>query len=200
MPNENHSFTIIPHTEYQRMPWKNGLGETLEIAIKQQNGEVLYRVSQASVVEDGLFSDFSGLHRTLVLLKGNGMLLKHQSQSGVYQNKLTELLSIALFSGGDITHATLCNGAVDDLNVMVRNGKASSHIEAMLASDVTNFECSPDSLFSGFYANSACELLLESGSNYLNISVKSQDTVLIHHMSKVTVRSGSGVAINIISS
>lgn len=200
MPNDNHSFTIIPHTAYRRMPWKNGLGETLEIDIKQQNGEVLYRVSQASVVEDGLFSDFSGLHRTLVLLNGNGMLLKHQSQSGVYQNKLTELLSVALFSGGDITHATLCNGAVDDLNVMVRNGKALSHIEAVFAQGVANFACRADLLFSGFYANSDCELVLESESNYLNFNVKNQDTVLIHQMSKVTVRSGSGVAINIFSS
>lgn len=107
---------------------------------------------------------------------------------------------MALFSGGDITHATLCNGTVDDLNIMVKTGKASSHIDAILASDEANFCRSPYSLFSGFYANSDCELILESGKNHLNISVKSQDTLLIHHMSRMTVQSGSGVAINIFSS
>ncbi len=199
MSEHSELFTILPQSEYLRMPWKNGLGETLEIAVSRENDQVLYRVSQAAVVEDGVFSDFSGLNRTLVLLKGQGMLLTHRNGPNECQHDLIQPLSIAHFAGGDLTYAELANGPIEDLNIMVREGKATSRVEALSCSESFFAENPGNKLFSGFYANSDCELLLESEIEKMRVSVSSQDTVLIHQPVKVTVNDGSGVAINIFS-
>lgn len=199
MPNHSELFTIIPQAEYLRMPWKNGLGETLEIAVKREDDEILYRISQAAVVEDGVFSDFSGLHRTLVLLKGQGMLLTHQSADKQYQHDLKQPLSIADFAGGDVTHAKLADGPIEDLNIMVREGRAVSNVAAVFASASFSVESHPNKLFIGFYANSDCELSIKSEAESVSISVKSQDTILIHYSAKVLVNKGTGVVINIFS-
>lgn len=195
MPNHTRLFTVIPQSDYLRMPWKNGLGETLEIAVSRKNDEVLYRVSQAAVVEDGAFSDFSGLHRTLVLLKGNGMLLSHKNAQKEYQHNLEQVLSVAHFAGGDSTYAALSNGAIEDLNIMVREDKASSEVQVVFspASRVITFDSS--TLFTGFYANSDCELLVQSQAIQQSIAIPNQATVLLHQNSQITLQKGCGVFI-----
>lgn len=197
MFNHSNLFSVVPQSDYLRMPWKNGLGETLEIAVSRENDEVLYRVSQAAVIEDGAFSDFSGLHRTLVLLKGNGTLLSHKNAQKEYQHNLEQVLSVAHFAGGDSTYATLSNGAIEDLNIMVREGKASSEVEAVFSP--ASFDVSRDShtLFTGFYANSDCVLALDFASASHTVKLKSQSMLLLSHTAKVTLEKGSGVAISI---
>ncbi len=197
MHNQNELYTIIPQSDYLRMPWKNGLGETLEIAVHRENDEVQYRVSQAAVVEDGVFSDFSGLHRTLVLLQGQGMLLTHQSDEKTYSHDLKQPLAIANFAGGDVTHATLADGKIEDLNIMVREGKVTSNVEALFAPASFVVDHSDQTLFSAFYANSDCILALESQSGSLEVRVNSQDTVHFHHSVKANLLEGMGVSINI---
>lgn len=199
MPNHSNLFSVIPQSDYLRMPWKNGLGETLEIAVSRENDEVLYRISQAAVVEDGAFSDFSGLHRTLVLLKGNGMLLSHKNAQKEYQHNLEQVLSVAHFAGGDSTYATLSNGAIEDLNIMVREGKAGTDVQAIFSP--ASFDVSRDShsLFTGFYANSDCVLALDFASEPHTVKLQSQSMLLFRHTAKVTLESGSGVAISIYS-
>jgi len=199
MSNHSNLFSVVPQSDYLRMPWKNGLGETLEIAVSRENDEVLYRVSQAAVVEDGAFSDFSGLHRTLVLLKGNGMLLSHKNVQKEYQHNLEQVLSVAHFAGGDSTYATLSNGAIEDLNIMVREGKAGSDVQAVFSP--ASFDVSRDShsLFTGFYANSDCVLTLDFASELHTIKLQSQSMLMFSHTAKVTLESGSGVAISIYS-
>jgi hypothetical protein len=197
MFNHSNLFSVVPQSDYLRMPWKNGLGETLEIAVSRENDDVLYRVSQAAVVEDGAFSDFSGLHRTLVLLKGNGMLLSHKNAQKEYQHNLEQVLSVAHFAGGDSTYATLSNGAIEDLNIMVREGKAASDVQAIFSP--ASFDVSRDShtLFTGFYANSDCVLALDFASEPNSVKLKSQSILLFSHTAKVTLENGSGVAISI---
>ena len=60
------------------MPWKNGQGETVEIA-RSPDGEGLddfdWRVSVAPVVADGAFSMFPGIERTIAVIEGSGMAL-----------------------------------------------------------------------------------------------------------------------------
>lgn len=199
MSNHSNLFSVVPQSDYLRMPWKNGLGETLEIAVRRENDEVLYRVSQAAVVEDGAFSDFSGMHRTLVLLKGNGMLLSHKNAQKEYQHNLEQVLSVAYFAGGDSTYATLSNGAIEDLNIMVREGKAGSDVQAIFSP--ASFDVSRDShtLFTGFYANSDCVLALDFASGRHTIKLQNQSILLLNHIAKVTLENGSGVAISIYS-
>ncbi|MEX3071429.1 HutD family protein [Vibrio alginolyticus] len=198
MLNHSDLYSIIPQSDYLRMPWKNGLGETLEIAVHRENDEVQYRVSQAAVVENGVFSDFSGLHRTLVLLQGQGMLLTHQNGDKTYSHDLKQPLAIANFAGGDVTHASLSNGKIEDLNIMVREGKVTSTVEAVFSPDSFMVESTDDTRFSAFYANSDCLLALESQSESLEVHVKSQDTLRFHQSLKATLVEGMGVSISIV--
>ncbi|CAE6948427.1 HutD family protein [Vibrio sp. B1FLJ16] len=197
MLNHTDLYSIIPQSDYLRMPWKNGLGETLEIAVHREKDEVQYRVSQAAVVEDGVFSDFSGLHRTLVLLQGNGMLLTHQNGAKTYSHDLQQPLAIANFAGGDVTHASLSNGKIEDLNIMVREGKVTSTVEAVFSPASFSVEHLDKTLFSAFYANSDCILALESQSESLEVRVRSQDTLRFHESLKATLLEGMGVSISI---
>jgi len=60
-------ITIISPQQFKKTPWKNGKGETTELAISE--GGTLenfdWRLSIASVTEDGAFSYFTGYCRNL---------------------------------------------------------------------------------------------------------------------------------------
>jgi len=59
---------ILRSADHKRMPWKNGGGETVEIAISPQGAGLAdfdWRVSMATVASDGPFSVFPGIDRTL---------------------------------------------------------------------------------------------------------------------------------------
>ena len=61
-------YKIINPNTYSAMPWRNGLGVTVELLrqdIKNDTG-FGWRLSMADVTEDGEFSNFSGYDRTLV--------------------------------------------------------------------------------------------------------------------------------------
>lgn len=99
------------------MPWKNGLGHTLELLkqdLPDQNGYA-WRISMADVSEDGAFSDFSGYDRTLLLLEGSGITLDISPDQRIVMD--TPLQS-AQFDGGADVLARLHNGPVRDFNVM----------------------------------------------------------------------------------
>ena len=61
--------------DYTRQPWKNGKGETIELARLDRDGALLWRLSMATVAEDGPFSVFPGIERNLTVLTGPGFRL-----------------------------------------------------------------------------------------------------------------------------
>lgn len=193
-------LTIIEQTQYQRMPWKNGLGETLEIQRHEDESGLRFRISQASVVEDGVFSDFSGLHRTLVLLSGEGMTLEHKSETGCQINKLDSPLDIARFSGEDTTYATLKNGKIEDLNIMVRGDDTQARVQActapcslLLSNSDTSISTS-DTLFSGFYAAEDTVMDIESANPLL---IKAHSMVIFSEETNATLAQGNGILIKV---
>jgi len=113
---------IIPPEQFNKTPWKNGKGETTELAIS--DGGTLenfdWRISMAKVVEDGAFSYFTGYLRNLILIDGNGMDLQHD-QSRI--DRLERRLSFATFDGGCDTVSTLLAGPIIDINVITRADK-----------------------------------------------------------------------------
>ena len=65
----------LPQTAWRRMPWKNGAGETREIAVFPESASIdtfEWRVSTATVAQSGPFSLFPGVDRTLCVLSGAG--------------------------------------------------------------------------------------------------------------------------------
>ena len=69
---------ILRAENYRRMRWKNGGGETAEIAVSPDSAgldDFDWRVSMATVEAGGPFSMFAGVDRTLSILEGEGILL-----------------------------------------------------------------------------------------------------------------------------
>jgi len=120
-------ITVIPATQFKTIPWKNGLGHTTELAIN--NGGSLdnfdWRLSIASVVSNGEFSNFSGYQRNLVLIEGSGLTLDHQN--GVI-DELTNLLDIARFDGGCQTVGSLSSGAIKDFNIITNKETVTADV------------------------------------------------------------------------
>jgi uncharacterized protein len=63
--------------DYRIQTWKNGRGTTTELVhlVDPVTGATLFRLSRASVIEDGPFSLFPGIERNLTVLTGAGFRL-----------------------------------------------------------------------------------------------------------------------------
>ncbi len=114
---------IISPGQFKSSLWKNGKGTTTELAISANSTitNFQWRLSIANVVEDGLFSDFRGYCRNLILISGQGLRLEHQNSqqaSDTSVDQLDSLLKFATFDGANITQGTLIAGAITDFNLM----------------------------------------------------------------------------------
>jgi environmental stress-induced protein Ves len=118
---------IIEPIQFKTVSWKNGLGETIEMAINP--GATLdnfdWRLSMAKVVEDGVFSNFSGYTRNLILIEGDGIDLTHDENK---TDKLNHLLDYATFDGSSKTMSTLHSSAITDFNVITRTSNVHAKI------------------------------------------------------------------------
>lgn len=111
---------ILRAADHKRMPWKNGGGETVEIAVSPEEASLAgfdWRVSMATVAADGPFSIFPGIDRTLAILDGNGMVLDIE---GMAPALLTVASDPLAFPADIPVTAKLQDGAITDLNVMTR--------------------------------------------------------------------------------
>lgn len=121
-------ITIISPESFKKIPWKNGLGFTTELAINDganlENFD--WRLSIASVTSNGEFSNFSGYDRNLVLIEGHSISLLHDQIS---TDNLIQLLDIAKFDGGCKTFGTLHQGAINDFNVITKQSTTTVHVE-----------------------------------------------------------------------
>jgi hypothetical protein len=102
------------------MPWKNGGGTTLELAVDPPGATLEsgfhWRVSSAEVGTSGPFSPFPGLTRWLLLLEGAGFSLDFEARGRV---DLSQPLVPLAFSGDWPATATLLEGPCTDFNLMV---------------------------------------------------------------------------------
>jgi environmental stress-induced protein Ves len=120
--------TIHGPDTFLAMPWRNGLGTTIEL-LKQglPDGDgFAWRLSMADVTTDGEFSNFGGYDRTLLLLDGNGLTL---DCAGV-RHRLVKPLQAARFRGEDSTYATLSGGPVKDFNIMTRRQHCAARVSS----------------------------------------------------------------------
>lgn len=125
---------ILRASDYRVMPWKNGGGETTEIAVSPDGAGLAdfdWRVSMAKVAGDGPFSVFPGIDRTLAILEGAGIVLDVE---GAEPKPLTLETAPHAFPADAPTSATLINGAVLDFNVMSRRERID-HVVQRLANE-----------------------------------------------------------------
>lgn len=123
MADHQPFLTWLPRTSQRTVPWRNGLGVTREVAIEPPDGSVdrgfLWRVSCAGVAADGPFSAFPGVDRSLWLVRGAGVDLDVEGR----RVRLDRPWQRVDFAGESAVRARLVDGAIDDLNVMVRRAE-----------------------------------------------------------------------------
>ena len=110
------------------MKWKNGGGETTEIALFPENAGLTdfdWRISMARVESAGPFSLFPGVDRTLSILDGKGIKLDIEGRLPVM---LIEGSEPYRFAADVAAHAGLVGGPVTDLNVMTRRGRHAHRV------------------------------------------------------------------------
>ena len=103
----------LTQADYKTMPWANGKGTTVEMLKLEQNGHLLWRLSRASVVENGDFSLFPGIERNLTVISGPGFDLLGE---GLYLNA-KPLIPVG-FAGDTPIRAEAVAAPSDDFNVM----------------------------------------------------------------------------------
>jgi uncharacterized protein len=121
-------ISVFSPENFKTIPWKNGKGETIELAINDGGtlDDFIWRLSMTNVVEDGVFSDFSGYQRHLILIEGNGISLQHDHNQ---IDKLTRILEVANFDGACGTVGRLHAGAITDFNIITHQEKCSVNVE-----------------------------------------------------------------------
>lgn len=111
---------LIPFAGLSPVPWKNGGGSTIEIAIGPQDAgfdNFDWRVSLATISEDGAFSQFPGVDRTLALVDGHGMTLQIDGEPAL----ISDAEPVIAFDGSSEVQAKLNRGPTLDFNVMSRS-------------------------------------------------------------------------------
>ncbi|MBB2201819.1 HutD/Ves family protein [Gluconacetobacter tumulisoli] len=122
---------IYRSSDYRRMKWKNGGGETAEIAVFPAHAtmdDFAWRISMATVSSNGPFSIFADCDRTLSILSGEGMTLACADRAATY---LTTDSAPYAFPADAATTATLADDRVTDLNVMTRRTVMSHSVTRM---------------------------------------------------------------------
>ena len=121
---------LLQPADYVRMPWKNGGGQTTEIALHPPDAgcdTFDWRVSVADVAADGPFSRFPGVDRTIVIIAGAGMRLDGDGHAA----ELRTPFEPYAFSGDDGVTFTLVAGPVRDFNLMLRRGRAHGRVSVV---------------------------------------------------------------------
>lgn len=128
------------------MPWKNGGGETREIAVSPAGATLDtldWRASLATVAEDGPFSVFKGVERTLCVIRGAGIRLQAGDRAPADLHVSSEPYS---FDGEAVTSARLINGPIEDLNVMSRRGRFRHRVRRFALKDEMMIETQAQTL------------------------------------------------------
>ncbi|THD81351.1 HutD family protein [Aliigemmobacter aestuarii] len=120
---------LVRNTDLRPGPWKNGGGETREIAALPPGAGMDgfdWRLSMATVAADGPFSVFPGIDRVLFLLSGDGMVLDiggaaHHLHTGDRIDFAAETPVTGRLSGGPVR----------DLNIMVRRDRLSVRVDRL---------------------------------------------------------------------
>lgn len=145
---------LIGSDQYIRMPWKNGMGVTWELARKDlaDASGFLWRISIASVTADGPFSLYPGYGRIISTLEGEGMVLTADGRP----SREIRRFDLFAFSGSDRMHCALINGPIRDFNVIHRPDLCRVRARWLRADPLARVMSSASTIF--FYAADAVSL------------------------------------------
>lgn len=121
----------FPAAGFRTTPWKNGGGETTEIAAFPEGATFdafHWRVSMAKVAASGPFSVFPGIDRTLCVLAGEAITLAFEGRASVPLDRASAPYS---FPADLAVSGEVAGAGITDLNVMSRRGVARHHVSLM---------------------------------------------------------------------
>ncbi|RID90785.1 HutD family protein [Gemmobacter lutimaris] len=118
----------LGRADYTEMPWANGKGRTVELWREDGPQGLRFRLSMASVVEDGDFSLFPGIDRVLTVLSGPGFGLV-----GDGIDLRCDLLVPAAFPGDVALRAVDVTAPVEDFNVMTARDLPAPEVRVVQA-------------------------------------------------------------------
>jgi uncharacterized protein len=113
--------------DYRRVPWANGRGTTLEMLRIEGPEGLLLRLSMAQVVEDGPFSIFPGIRRSLTVIGGPGFRLE-----GDIRVDCLPLRPVAFPGDATVRAAGTEAGVSEDFNVMTSSGLPPPLVEVLV--------------------------------------------------------------------
>ncbi len=116
-------------------PWSNGGGVTREVAVEPPGAgweTFAWRVSLADVTRDGPYSPLPGVRRILTVVEGAGLELTVDGVPRLLPGRHRPFA----FPGGAATGSRLLDGPVVNLNVMLREGRATATVEVARGSRV----------------------------------------------------------------
>jgi environmental stress-induced protein Ves len=120
---------LIRFKDLPSMPWKNGGGSTVELVAAPPGATVAdfdFRISVATVSQDGPFSVFPNIDRTLALVEGEGLTLYMAGEPPIFIDDANPYTS---FPGEASIHATVNDGTTMDFNVMTHRGRCRHTFE-----------------------------------------------------------------------
>ncbi|MGO1120470.1 HutD/Ves family protein [Rhodovibrionaceae bacterium A322] len=130
---------LIKFENYQRMAWRNGGGQTAEIASDRvpplstdDPAAFDWRVSLAEVGRDGPYSDFSGYTRILTLVSGGGTLLTDPQGQRL---RIDQLYSPQTFSGDLAYDGQLLAGPIRNFNLIYRPDRLQARVARLDLTD-----------------------------------------------------------------
>lgn len=125
------------------MPWANGGGTTAEVLVHPVGTESWdWRLSLADVASDGPFSALPGIDRLILVAEGAGMHLTVGSTT----HRLTTDDDAFAFDGGADTTCRLVDGAITDLNLMLRRGHAAGRLHRVVLTAGESLHLAPDTV------------------------------------------------------
>lgn len=121
--------------DYVEFPWKNGRGVTTDIAAAYKDGaktrdwtEMLWRFGRTPILENGPYSDLTGLERLQVLVAGNGFTI--HTQDGAVHRDLSRPFAPVRFDGATPLTGRLIDGPVESVNFLYRRDRFSGDLKA----------------------------------------------------------------------
>ena len=146
---------------FRHMPWKNGGGVTIDIAVTMLPGfesgsweGIIWRFSRTAIVTPGPFSDLSGFDRELALISGQGLVLR----TPVGEIDVRQPFKPVRFAGETSIVSRLEAGPVEVVNLIGDRSRVSIDLSC-LSDGATN--TSPAGVHIIYAAATSCELTID---------------------------------------
>jgi uncharacterized protein len=156
--------TTLDPASYRHVPWKNGGGVTIDIAVTMLPGfapgsweGIVWRFSRTAIVTPGPFSDLSGYDRRLALVSGQGLVLG----TPVGEIDVRQPFRPVRFAGETSIVSRLEAGPVEVVNLIGDRSRVS--IDLSCLSDGATISC-PAGVHIIYAAAGSCELSINGNA------------------------------------